>query len=167
MQILMMPSVVIVFLLAFVCLGGLLMLAVVIIRSLFGRGARRRLASPENGSSANFAATRLGEDGFWIQGQSFPVGAWLVYEYLLDGQRHTGEVQYQPGADGHFVYTGKPPQRITVHKRDVPRNDDDVDSPFGRSIIDSSSIATASAVAAAETLETMDAPPLAPDPPAY
>src|ERR1017187_2394910 len=59
--------------------------------------------------------TQLGQDGFWIV--SWPAGPWGMVHYRLwmGGVKHSGQVPFQPGADGRqFVYTGARPEQVSI-----------------------------------------------------
>lgn len=77
-------------------------------------GAAQLRAGPLRGSAAYPVAVTLGDDGFWLLGDTVPKGALILYAYLSGAQRHSGRVRYRPGAQGQFVYTGGKPESAEV-----------------------------------------------------
>src|SRR3954453_8418453 len=58
--------------------------------------------------------TTLGQDGFWIRGNRLRPGSRVQYRYFVDDEPMDGTITYQPGSDGHFVYTGHIPAAIEI-----------------------------------------------------
>jgi hypothetical protein len=57
---------------------------------------------------------RLVDDGFWLLLDA-PRGTPIRYSYRPSGGMDvTGEVAYEPGAEGHFVYTGSAPESVRI-----------------------------------------------------
>jgi formylglycine-generating enzyme required for sulfatase activity len=58
--------------------------------------------------------TRVVDDGFWIQSNELSPGTLLTCRYTLDeGSREVG-IRFDPGHDGHFVFTGSRPRAVSV-----------------------------------------------------
>jgi len=68
--------------------------------------------------SAGFVAggrtfTRIGNDGFWITGD-IASGTPLLCCYDAGAGMQETRVRFEPGPEGHFIYTGSRPSHITV-----------------------------------------------------
>jgi len=57
--------------------------------------------------------TQLAQDGFWITTNCEP-GTWLAVSWFANHLRNETQIQYEPGAIGHFIYTGNPPSQIQL-----------------------------------------------------
>jgi sulfatase modifying factor 1 len=53
-------------------------------------------------------------DGFWISAAGLRAGSTIRYRYVAGGMDQIGEVPYQPGPQGQFVYTGGTPTDVRV-----------------------------------------------------
>jgi hypothetical protein len=91
---------------------------------------------------------RIVNDGFWLDDPALPRGSRIPYRYRAGGRLHQGTIEYYPGPDGHFVYTGETPSDVEIADRTaavappdyVPdntglgtafdRDDDDADLPL-------------------------------------
>jgi hypothetical protein len=58
--------------------------------------------------------TRIVEDGFWIEGDAIARGATLLCKYVAEGKTVEDQVSFEPGPDGHFVFTGAKPTHVSV-----------------------------------------------------
>ena len=59
--------------------------------------------------------TQLGQDGFWIVSCPVEPGSLVHYHFWTAGVKHSGQVPFQPGADGRqFVYTGARPEQVSI-----------------------------------------------------
>jgi hypothetical protein len=59
--------------------------------------------------------TQLGQDGFWIVSCPAEPGSIVHYHFWTGGVKHSGQVPFQPGADGRqFVYTGARPEQVSI-----------------------------------------------------
>ena len=59
--------------------------------------------------------TQLGQDGFWIVSCPAEPGSMVHYHFWTGGVKHSGQVPFQPGADGRqFVYTGARPEQVSI-----------------------------------------------------
>ena len=68
--------------------------------------------------------TQLGQDGFWIVSCPAEPGSIVHYHFWAGGAKRSGQVPFQPGADGRqFVYTGARPERVAI-VRIVESSDD-------------------------------------------
>ena len=67
---------------------------------------------------------RKTSDGFWIDGD-WPVGTALRIHYVVNGLPADLTMDYRPGPDGQFVYTGGDAASVSV----VPDGDDPMPSP--------------------------------------
>jgi hypothetical protein len=57
---------------------------------------------------------RLGADGFWLRSANIRPGSTVHYRYRAGGLPRTGQIAYQPGPEGVFVYTGDPPEDVEI-----------------------------------------------------
>lgn len=84
---------------------------------LFVELVKRLLKRPSGANPTPSPATpppvRKVNDGFWIYGDWAP-GTSLKVSYTLAGEKHIRDLTYQPGPEGHFVFTGSAPDSITV-----------------------------------------------------
>lgn len=81
--------------------------------------------APPPQSRARRPLIRKGEDGFWIDGE-WPLGTALRLHYLVNGVATDTELTYRPGPNGQFVYTGSPPESVSV----VPDSADPMPAPL-------------------------------------
>jgi formylglycine-generating enzyme required for sulfatase activity len=58
--------------------------------------------------------TRVVDDGFWIQSNELPAGTLLTCRYTTDEGTRETSVHFEPGRDGHFVFTGSRPRALSV-----------------------------------------------------
>ena len=58
--------------------------------------------------------TRLGEDGFWLEGGSVAPGTLLTCRYTANGRPQSVEIRYEPKPGGQFIYTGGRPTSVSV-----------------------------------------------------
>ena len=59
--------------------------------------------------------TQLGQDGFWIVSCPAEPGSIVHYHFWTGGVKRSGQVPFQPGADGRqFVYTGARPEQVSI-----------------------------------------------------
>ena len=102
-------------------------------------------AAPKPGGHSGPISTRIVEDGFWIQSSDLPPGALVTCRYTIDAGPQEMNIRFEPGAEGHFVYTGSRPRSVSVvvapgggpthTTREAPlrrklRDDDDDDERF-------------------------------------
>lgn len=116
--------------------GTIATVAVVISVVLFLFWAARRLGRASAGQDASAIYTqptgprnvrwRLGKDGFWIATTSVPRGSVIRYRCRVAGQERSGQVSYEPGPQGHFVYTGGTPTAIEIIDVSPPPGSGDV-----------------------------------------
>jgi formylglycine-generating enzyme required for sulfatase activity len=59
-------------------------------------------------------STRIVDDGFWIQSSELPTGALVTCRYTTEGGTQEINLRFEPGAEGHFVYTGSRPHSVSV-----------------------------------------------------
>jgi hypothetical protein len=59
-------------------------------------------------------STRVVEDGFWIQSSALPAGTLLTCRYTADEGSKEVNIHFDPGRDGHFVFTGSRPRAVSV-----------------------------------------------------
>ncbi|HSU55660.1 MAG TPA: hypothetical protein VLT36_16510 [Candidatus Dormibacteraeota bacterium] len=72
--------------------------------------------------------TQIEQDGFWLLSCPADPGSIIYYHYWSGGARYSGQVPFNPGADGRqFVYTGRGPEQVSV-ARIVQVDDDDLTS---------------------------------------
>src|SRR5215475_9145541 len=58
--------------------------------------------------------TQLGQDGFWMISCPADPGSIIYYHYWSGGARYSGQVPFNPEADGRqFVYTGRQPEQVS------------------------------------------------------
>jgi len=63
---------------------------------------------------SNDVRIRDGDDGFWLELFGVEPGSQVRYRYRLDGQDQSGSIEYAPGPQGQFVYTGGRPTDVQV-----------------------------------------------------
>lgn len=56
---------------------------------------------------------RKTQDGFWLHGP-WSVGSRLRVRYTIGGDLTEMNIDYQPGAQGQFIFTGAPPESVSV-----------------------------------------------------
>lgn len=67
------------------------------------------------------SGVRIVQDGFWLLLPDVPPGSRVSYVHRPAGGFDAGgSVVYQPGAEGHFVYTGSTPQSVSVSGVEPP-----------------------------------------------
>ena len=59
-------------------------------------------------------STRIVDDGFWIQSSDLWPGALVTCRYDIDAGPQELNIRFEPGAEGHFVYTGSRPRSVSV-----------------------------------------------------
>jgi len=104
-------------LLCLVAGGAVIIVGVIVILKVFrgadqGEGvttARRRLTGPPADLEIRPAV-----DGFWISAAGLRPGSIIRYRYLAGSMGQAGEVSYQPGPQGQFIYTGGTPTDVRV-----------------------------------------------------
>jgi hypothetical protein len=69
-------------------------------------------------------------DGFWLRSPGIRTGSKVRYRYRAGGATRTGEVLYEPGPEGIFIYTGEQPQDVEILDVRPPRDRDGGDSDF-------------------------------------
>lgn len=107
-------------------LGGLVCLALpigivfLVVRSLNARRSASTSSSssppgylPRQVAAPSQSNVRKVDDGFWIQGD-WPAGTMLNLHYLVQGAAMAQSLMYRPGPEGHFVYTGTPPDSVSI-----------------------------------------------------
>jgi hypothetical protein len=57
---------------------------------------------------------RTADDGFWIIGEGIAAGTLLTCRYQVGGGAQQLDVRYEPGPQGHFVFTGSRPSNVSV-----------------------------------------------------
>lgn len=75
---------------------------------------RPSLAPTSTLSSAQPLSVRLGEDGFWIVGAGVSAGTPVACRYSVNGNPQSQSVRFEPGPQGHFVFTGSRPENVSV-----------------------------------------------------
>ena len=86
--------------------------------------ARRRGGNGSGGVSAQSSSSRAGlvstvsvsiaPDGFWLRSAAVAAGMFVGYRYLVASGGRTSQVQFVPGPDGHFVFTGERPDHVEI-----------------------------------------------------
>jgi hypothetical protein len=85
---------------------------------------------------------RIAADGFWLHSPGIRTGSNVRYRYRAGGTTRTGEVAYEPGPEGVFIYTGEQPDDIEILDIRPPQDrggasgDFDMDSDTGPDIDD-------------------------------
>lgn len=86
-------------------------------RSSFRPPAPPPLAEPLSLAPGQFLTRRV-EDGFWLNA-GVAAGTWLNLSWRDErGSLRERRVRYQPGDDGHFIYTGSLPDEMRVTEED-------------------------------------------------
>ena len=67
-----------------------------------------------SGMSGKSLRIRLSDDGFWIDGGGVSNGTPITCRYNAGGASQNLDVRYEPGPQGHFVFTGSRPSNVTV-----------------------------------------------------
>ena len=79
-----------------------------------GIGAASSPFAQRGSSGFGTQGVRLMPDGFWLNINA-PRGRRVRYSYRpAGGMDVTDELAYEPGADGHFVYTGTAPESVRI-----------------------------------------------------
>ncbi|HEX5272648.1 MAG TPA: SUMF1/EgtB/PvdO family nonheme iron enzyme [Gemmataceae bacterium] len=58
--------------------------------------------------------TRLGDDGFWLDLPGVARGSQVRYRCRVAGEDRSGSIDYEPGPQGQFVYTGGRPNAVEI-----------------------------------------------------
>lgn len=114
--------------------------------TLTGMQAADMLTQPAQPLSHRFGFN-LTDDGFYISGPDEASGTLLHYECLVGDRTLADDVTFTPGPQGHFVFTGKRPSRVSIQTTggaagtdsSVLSSSDDDDTPFSRHSFRSSS----------------------------
>ena len=69
--------------------------------------------SGTSGLSGKSLRIRLADDGFWIDG-GVSTGTPISCRYTAGGASQNVDVRYEPGPQGHFVFTGSRPSNVSV-----------------------------------------------------
>jgi sulfatase modifying factor 1 len=77
------------------------------------RAIRRGRAVTGGPGGTGAVETRVGQDGFWILA-SLPSGSRVRYQAVVGGVPISDVVTLDGGPQGTFVYTGSPPQQVTI-----------------------------------------------------
>lgn len=73
--------------------------------------------------SGGVYATRPVEDGFWLNA-GLAAGTWLNLTWRDNqGFQREKRVQYEPGPEGHFIYTGSTPEQVQVTSGEASMQD--------------------------------------------
>jgi hypothetical protein len=95
--------------------------AVVVIILLKNLGARGGGAGPLVGPGTQSrpfgrgdVQIREGADGFWLELPGVAPGSQVRYRCRVGGEERSGSIDYEPGPQGQFVYTGGPPSAVEV-----------------------------------------------------
>jgi hypothetical protein len=100
--------------------GGVLILLVLVVRKILAE--QRRSALPDESPQqpaprpvpAAAARPRIVTDGFWLHSTNIRPGSTVRYRYRTGGATRIGEVEYEPGPQGLFVYTGDTPNDVEI-----------------------------------------------------
>jgi hypothetical protein len=65
---------------------------------------------------------RIVADGFWLRSSSIRTGSNVRYRYRAGDATRTGEVAYEPGPEGLFIYTGEQPEDIEILEVRPPKD---------------------------------------------
>ncbi len=86
--------------------------------------SRRRNATAGGGAAQLFTSSRadlvstvrvtVAPDGFWLRSAAVAAGMFIGYRYLVASGGRTSQVQFAPGPDGHFVFTGERPDHVEI-----------------------------------------------------
>ena len=92
-----------------------LVLLFIFVRALgrMARGVPAVPVAPQQMGPSRFT-TRMGIDGFWIEGPADAAGQIVNYSYVVDGVNHKDQVAFTPGPDGHYIVTGQRPQNVSM-----------------------------------------------------
>ena len=93
---------------AVLVVGGAIVLFFVIFFVAAMRAARG------NSGSAPKMATRLKEDGFWVDTVGMNRSKRLRYRVMRDGRWQNAEADIVPGRNGQFIYTGYQPDQVQL-----------------------------------------------------
>jgi hypothetical protein len=66
------------------------------------------------GTGGVLPRSRLGPDGFWLEGGDISPGTLLLCRYMAGGSSHSIEVSFDPQPGGQFIYTGSRPESVTL-----------------------------------------------------
>jgi formylglycine-generating enzyme required for sulfatase activity len=92
-----------------------IMVAVIVyaLRNLGARGAGSS-GMGQRPMGPNDVVVREADDGFWLQLHGVEAGSQVRYRCRVDGQDQSGSIEYEPGPQGHFIYTGGRPTGVQV-----------------------------------------------------
>ena len=88
--------------------------AILVVFKFFLNAAKTANRGPNlRASPANFSS-RMGDDGFWINGPSSATGHRVYYTCVVDGREIHDFVVFTPGPEGQFVFTGGRPTTVAL-----------------------------------------------------
>ncbi len=113
--------------LGLVCAGSsaLMVLVIVVFRRLtrgdggIGGSIASSEISGDAGGESESVATRVIDDGFWIDGE-FAVGTTVICRYSIGGQKHTVEIAPTEAENSRFVPTGARPESVVASVLSAP-----------------------------------------------
>ena len=101
----------------------LLVIGILILRAIFRGFSGALSATSASGNRGDAGVTympgqplrvRVVDDGFWIIGEGIAAGTLLNCRYQVGGGAQQLDVRYEPGPQGHFVFTGARPSNVSV-----------------------------------------------------
>lgn len=91
--------------------------AIVIVAAVKRGGGKPKLREAVPSSRPDLIASvnvAIGDDGFWLRSAVVAAGMIIGFRYLVASGGKTSQVQFAPGPDGHWVYTGQRPDHVEI-----------------------------------------------------
>jgi sulfatase modifying factor 1 len=143
----------------FIVFAAVVIIAIIyLIKNLAARGGLGApLGTAPRSFGQNDVRIREGDDGFWLELFGVARGSQVRYRCRAGGEEQSGSVEYEPGAQGQFVYTGGRPTDVQII---------DITHPTGGTILPPVQTWPTSPPRIHHPPRTHPPPPVAP-PPAY
>jgi sulfatase modifying factor 1 len=98
-----------------VLVAAVIILIIYVVKNLATRGGLGTPgAVPPRSFGQNDVRIREADDGFWLQLFGVAGGSQVRYRCRVGGVDQSGSVEYEPGAQGQFVYTGGRPTDVQI-----------------------------------------------------
>lgn len=92
----------------------IILIVILVVKGQAGRGGFGAAGPGPPPFGPDDISTREQHDGFWLDLPGVERGSQVRYRCRVDGQEQTGAVDYEPGPQGQFVYTGGRPTDVEV-----------------------------------------------------
>jgi formylglycine-generating enzyme len=97
-----------------VFVAAVIAVVIYLVKNLAARGGIGAPGLAPRSFSLNDVRIREGDDGFWLELFGVERGAQVRYRCRVNNEEQSGSVEYEPGAQGQFIYTGGRPTNVLV-----------------------------------------------------